>query len=269
MNVTLLARTFGSQRIRILLIGIGLLIWGVLMPVIYASFGRELGELIDSPAFPFPREFTQFGGGDMTTLPGSIALGFVHPIAVALIGVFAIGGAASAIAGERQRGTLEVLLSRPIGRRALYATAFVGISIIVGLLVLAAIVGAVVGSIAFDVLGELELRNLPAVWLNGVLLYVAFAAIGLAASVSFDRLAPALGVTLGVAIVSYFLQIIGSLWPDAKWLQPYSLFHYFEPGTTLTDGPQVGDLAVLATVILVAVAYALTAFPRRDIAAPS
>jgi ABC-2 type transport system permease protein len=269
VNRTLLLRTFAAARYRIAIVALALVAWGVLMPVIYASFGRELRDLIDSPAFPFPRQFTQFGGGDITTLPGSISLGFVHPIAVALIGVFAIGGAAGAIAGERQRGTLEVLLSRPIGRRALYATVFTATAAIIGLLVLATIVGAVLGSVASDVLDELAVANLPAVWLNGVLLYVAFAAVGLAASVSFDRLAPALGITLGVAIVSYFLEIIGSLWPDAKWLQPYSLFHYFQPGETLTDGPQLGDLSVLAAVTAAAVVYALVVFPRRDIAAPS
>ena len=47
-----------------------------------------------------------------------MALGFIHPIAVGLNLVFAVGFAPAAIAGERQRGTLEVLLSRPISRRA-------------------------------------------------------------------------------------------------------------------------------------------------------
>ena len=42
-------------------------------------------------------------------------------------------------------------------------------------------------------LGELAIERLPLLWLNGMLLWGAFAAIGLAASVSFDRLTPALG----------------------------------------------------------------------------
>ena len=50
------------------------------------------------------------------------------------------------------------------------------------------------------------IRNVPLLWLNGVLLFGSFAAIGLAASVSFDRLPPALGVTLGFVVVMYLLR---------------------------------------------------------------
>ena len=60
------------------------------------------------------------------------------------------------------------------------------------------------------------------------------ASIGLAASASFDRLSPALGITIGFTIVSYFLEVLGSLWPDASVLQPYSLFHYLKPNDLLS-----------------------------------
>ncbi len=48
--------------------------------------------------------------------------------------MFAVGFPVAAIAGERQRGTLEVLLARPISRRALYVTMFVAGALFVGLL---------------------------------------------------------------------------------------------------------------------------------------
>ena len=107
------------------------------------------------------------------------------------------------------------------------------------------------------------------VWLNGLLLFGAIAAIGLAASVSFDRLSPALGITLAIVLVSYFLQILGSLWPDAQGLQPYSLFHYLDPKAVLTTGASTFDFGLLAGVALVAIVAALVIFPRRDLAAPS
>ena len=58
-------------------------------------------------------------------------------------------------------------------------------------------------------------------------------AVGLAASASFDRLSPALGVTIGFVVVMYFLDVLGSLWPAAEMLQPYSLFHYLKPKAIL------------------------------------
>ena len=94
-------------------------------------------------------------------------------------------------------------------------------------------------------------------------------AVALLASASFDRLSPALGLTIAFVVVSYFLDVLGSLWPDAKGLQPWSVFHYLNPKAILTGLPDTGDLAVLAAVAVVAVAAALWIFPRRDLAAPS
>ena len=70
-----------------------------------------------------------------------------------------------------------------------------------------------------------------------LLLFGAFGAIALLASVSFDRLSPALGMSLAIVLVSYFLEVLGSLWPDAKGLQPYSLFHYLDPKAILAGSP--------------------------------
>ena len=67
-----------------------------------------------------PQQFANFGGGDIFSLSGPIALGLIHPIAIILTSVFAVGFSTSAIAGERQRGTLEVALARPIARRTFY-----------------------------------------------------------------------------------------------------------------------------------------------------
>ena len=110
---------------------------------------------------------------------------------------------------------------------------------------------------------------MPLLWLNGVLLFGAIAAIGLAASVSFDRLPPALGWALGIVIAMYVMQVLGSLWPAAEKLQPYSLFYYLKPKPILTGAAEPFDLAVLTLVILLAVGWALVVFPRRDLAAPS
>ena len=74
---------------------------------------------------------------------------------------------------------------------------------------------------------------------------------------------------LAIVLLSYFLQILGSLWPDAEWLQPYSLFHYLDPGTVLRNGLQLFDTALLLGVSALAILYALIVFPRRDLAAPA
>ena len=91
----------------------------------------------------------------------------------------------------------------------------------------------------------------------------------LAASVSFDRAAPALGISLAYLLLNYFFEILGSLWDAAAWTQEYSLFHHFQPGEILTGSPETGDLLLLLAAILVPTAWALVVYPRRDLAAPA
>ncbi len=267
MNTVLLRRTWRSLAVRTLLIALGLGIWGFLMPVVYAAYGAQFKAMFDSGAFP--QQFAEFAGGDVFSLPGSIALGFVHPISVALVSVYAVGFAASAIAGERQRGTLEVLLARPTSRRETYVTLLVACLSFIAVVVAAQIAGSYVGAVLSGVAAEVAIPNLVLLWCNGVLLYAAFASIGLAASVSFDRLAPALGITLGVVVISYFMQILGTLWPDAKGLQPYSLFQYLHARDILSGVLRPSDFVVLGVVLLAGVAWSLYEFPRRDLAAPA
>jgi ABC-type transport system involved in multi-copper enzyme maturation permease subunit len=267
MNGALFRHTWRSQRLKLSVVSIALVVWGFLMPVVYAEFGSQFKALMESGIFP--EEFARFGNGDVFSLPGSIALGFVHPIAIILTSVFAVGFSTAAVAGERQRGTLEVALARPISRRSLYLTLLAASFVFVAVSIAALLAGSVTGSAFAGVMGELSVANVPLLWLNGVLLFGSFAAIGLAASVSFDRLTPALGLTLGVVVVMYFFEILGSLWPDAQLLQPYSLFHYLKPKVVLTGAAAPFDFAVLALVIVAAMAWALAVFPRRDLAAPS
>ena len=267
MNGALLRHTWRSQRTRLALVASALSVWGFLLPVIYAQFGSRFTALMNSGLMP--QQFARLGGGDIFSLAGTIALGFIHPISIILTSVFAVGFSVSAVAGERQRGTLEVALARPVSRRAFYLTLLAASFGFIAILSAALLTGGVSGATFAGVVKELAFRNLPFLWLNSILLFGAIAAIALAASVSFDRLAPALGVTLGIVIVMYVLEVLGSLWPAAEVLQPYSLFHYLKAKAILTGSAAPVDLVVLSFVILIAMVWALVVFPRRDLAAPS
>jgi ABC-type transport system involved in multi-copper enzyme maturation permease subunit len=259
-------RTVATNRTRLLACSIGLLVWGAVMPVIYAQFGRQFGSFIAQN--PTLSQFTRFGGGDLFSLPGAMALGYIHPIMLLLVGIIAVGLPILAVAGERQRGTLEVILARPLSRHQLYLVVYLAGALFLGVLLALNLVAASVSARIMGVGDELELGNLPWLWLNGWLLYLAFLSIAFAASVSFDRVAPALGVTLVVLLAMYLVNVISSLWPDVTWLDPYTLFHYLKARDVLTGTVRVADLALLAIVSAVAVGYAWVVFPRRDLAAP-
>lgn len=262
----LFLQTVAANRIRLLACAIGLSVWAAVLPVIYATFGKSLGSFIKGNALL--SQFSQFGGGDLFSLTGSMALGFIHPFMLLLMGIIAVGLPVISVAGERQRGTLEVVLSRPISRRTLYLVLYGAGALFLGGLLALNLVVEVASAILMGVGGELQLANVPPLWLSGWLLFMAFMSIAFAASVSFDRLAPALGFSLVILLINYLVDVLASLWPDARDLGSYTLFHFVQAKRVLEGHVDVVDLGVLALVSVVAIAYALVVFPRRDLAAP-
>jgi ABC-2 type transport system permease protein len=267
MNGRLVRQTLRWQRARLAVVVVAGIAWGVLMPVIYSQFSDVIRDMANSGAIP--EELMNFGSGSLFTLPGTITLGFQHPLPIAMLAVFSVGAAALAVAGERVRGTLEVLLARPISRLTLYWSLLVALLLAV-VVVLAALLGGMIGgSAATGLLDELDMSQMPLVFLNGFGLWAAFTTFSLAASVTFDRPGPAIGISLAWLLIHYFLEILGSLWTDAAWTQDYSLLHHFNPGEILEGAMDPIDLVIVFVAAIVPVAYALYLFPQRDLAAPA
>ena len=267
MSGRLLLQTLRWQRVRLIVVVLAGLGWGLLIPLFYSAFSDVMRDLVNSGAFP--GELMNFGSGSLFTLPGAITLGFQHPLAIAMVAIFAVGSGATAVAGERARGTLEVLLARPISRRRLYLSILIALLLAVLLVLMAILGGMVAGASMQGLLDELELTQLPLVLLNGFGLWAAFTTFALAMSITFDRPGPAIGLSLAYLVLNYFFEILGSLWADAAWTQDYSLFHHFDPGRILGGDGVALDLVIVSVAAIVPVIYALIVFPRRDLAAPA
>ena len=267
MNARLFLQTLRWQRTRLLVVLVAAVAWGVLIPIVYSAFSDAMRELVNSGTIP--NELLNVGSGSLFTLPGAITLGLQHPLAIAMLGIFGVGASSTAVAGERARGTLETLLARPISRTTLYLSILVALLLIV-LVVLSTLLGAMVGaSTGLGIGGELDSEALPLVILNGFGLWAAFTTFGLAASVSFDRPGPAIGLALAWLLIHYFLEILGSLWTDVAWTQDYSLLHHFDPGAILSGDIRPLDFVIVFAAAIIPIVYALIVFPRRDLAAPA
>ena len=90
----------------------------------------------------------------------------------------------------------EPILARPVSRTTVYVSITLGLLLVVAVILVALIAGFVAGATLQGVLDELPLEHLPMVFLNGFLMWGAFATFGLAASATFDRPGPAIGLTL-------------------------------------------------------------------------
>ncbi|MEX1333996.1 MAG: ABC transporter permease subunit [Candidatus Limnocylindrales bacterium] len=268
MNLPLLRYTFGSNLVRLAVIAAGLVLMGIVMPVMYAAFGEEMSEFIDSVPF-FSQLINGFGGGNVLSLTGSMAFAFQHPFTLLLVGIMAIAFPALAIAGERDRGTLEVTLSRPISRRGLLLTLFLAGVVFVALLngVLAATTAVTAVAVGFG--DEVEIANLAQLWVVSSLLFVVFMGLAFVVSVESDRAGPAIGIPANFVLLNYLAFNIGGSWPDVAVLEDWSMFNLLKAQSVLTDGVALSDVVVLLACIALLAAVAFYRFPRRDLPAPS
>jgi len=253
-------------RGRLLVVAVLAVAWGALIPTFYITFQDLFSGLIASG---FPENLLNFGSGSLFTLPGAVTIGFQHPIGIGLVAIFAVGAAANAVAGERESGTLEVVLARPLSRRGFYVSVGVAVLIAVTVVVAMLLAGQVLSIFLLGVDDEIDIAYVPLVWLVGLLLWAAFATFSLAASVTFDRRGPALGLSLAYLGVMYFLEILATFLPELEWTQEYSLFHHFNPGEILTGKLDPVDVVILGVAAVLPVIWALVVFPRRDLAAPA
>jgi ABC-2 type transport system permease protein len=267
MNLVLLRQTWRFAALRILIVAAVTTLWGWLILLFYSQFSQLVRDLATQNSLF--KQLSNFGSGNLFTVPGAVTLGTQHPFLLALIGVFAVGSASLAIAGERQTGTLEVLLARPISRNSLLRTHLAANLVIVAVLVALLLTGMTIGAAMYGYLADLDPARMPLVWLNGFLLWAAFTTFSLAASASFDRPGPAIGLSIAFLLANYFLVILGSFWQEAAWTQSWSLFDHFQPSEILAGRPDLFDVVLLAVVALVPLSYALWRFPRRDLAAPA
>jgi ABC-2 type transport system permease protein len=267
INGPLLRHTWRTHRLGVALIALAVGAWGFLMPVIYATFGVQMETLLRSGIIP--EAFLRLLGADPFSLSGAVALGSVHPVALGLQLIYPVGFAALAIAGERQRGTLEVLLSRPVSRRSVFATLLLATSVFAVATTTAQLAGTALGATAYGVGGQLDPGQLAFLGLNTVALLVALGAVCLAASAVHDRTTTPVAIGLLVVIGGYVLEVLGTLWPDAAFLQPLSPFHYLRPLEVLAGRGEPTDILVLVALGVAAAAFGLWRFPRRDLAAPT
>lgn len=204
-----------------------------------------------------------FGG---LTVRGILAFGWNHPTAHALGTALAIVLASRAVAGEVESGTIELVLSQPISRMGYVSTQILFALGSLALLSTAGITGTILGEkiLGLDAFGTASLLQLA---FNFFLLQSAWFAITLMLSVFAREGGWVTTVSFLLALVSYLIRAIGSLWQDAAFLLPYSLHDYYSPQEILLEGIlEWKSVLVLSSVFVFGIGMAALRFQRRDLA---
>jgi ABC-2 type transport system permease protein len=221
------------------------------------------------------------GGSDVRIerAPDLLSIAYVHPLTQTILCIWAIGRAAGAIAGEIDRGTMELLLAQPLRRRQLISAHLMVDAITIPTFALAMWLGTLTGASLAGFIGAEGLLHveplmfLPAL-VNVVLLLFAVSGLTMAVSAAGRSRNRVLGLAVLIALVQFLVNIIGQLWPPMESLRPATVFYYYQPQPMILQ-PQwyaEGDvwlrLVVLTGAGIAGYLFALWIFCRRDLPAP-
>jgi ABC-2 type transport system permease protein len=177
--------------------------------------------------------------------------------------LFAVTFGSDAVAGEEERGTLDLLLANPVPRSGIVIEKFIALSISSAILGVTLWFALMAGSMISD-MGISPVR-LAEVIFSAVLLGLVFGSLSLALGCVGLKpgMSTGVGATLGVA--SYLVNALAPVFKEIQPYQKFSPFYYYIQADPLVNGLNLGDVMVLVALIVVTFVIALAAFQHRDI----
>ena len=215
-----------------------------------------------------PSFIKAFMGGEVLqigNIAGLIAIGYQEPFVLLLYMLYAVGVPTALLAGEVQRGTMELILSRQTTKTHVYICT--GLITVAGMyaLVLVMFLGTVVATNLYDFEQEVPLYSFFKIAIVGGMLASAVGGIALLAAACFRR-GLAVSMTVGYLVVSYFISIIADWWPRMKWLEPTTIFNYVDgPAIFEKSGWPIGDMCVLLSILAISTVLGGVIWSRRDL----
>ncbi len=201
-----------------------------------------------------------------------LAIGLLHPVVLVICMVWGVGRSAGAVAGELDRGTMELLMSQPVPRSRLLLAHLCVDCIVLPALCLSFFAGTQFGLWAVgdfvpdyamldDAAKESPLvaglvkqvpRDPTPLQVNGrselvglvSTLAFMFAISGVALALSaFGRSRwKVIGYSVLVLVVMFVANTIGQLWEPAGFVRPFTFFYYYQPQRMMIDGTWTVDV---------------------------
>ena len=199
-----------------------------------------------------------------SSLEGFMAAEYFSIIWPIILLILILSFASSAIAGEIEKGTIEILLSQPISRVKIFLAKYLSGLIIIGAFIVLSTFSVIPFALLHNV--EYQIQNYVTISILGFLF--AFSIFGLCimiSSLSSSRGKP-LAITGGVLIIMYALNLFSALQESLNNLKYASFFHYFDFNDALVNNQiDILNISVFLVVGVVTAAIGLVVFFKRDI----
>ena len=241
--------------------GIGLGLYGVMMIYFYDTVAQmeEIQQMIEN----YPPELMAFFQSIYSiATPAGYLETYYFSLMNLIVGIFAVGAAAKLLAGDEERGILDLVLAHPVSRTALFWGRLLGFVAATAIILLVGWLGWAVpsGSAGMDVTWIELLKPFLTLFVQLVL----FGTLALLLSMVLPavRLASMLAGTLLVA--NFLLMGLANLNEDLQAVVEFTPLYYYQGGDAI-HGLEWSWLAALtgATLVLTLGAWAL--FQRREI----
>ncbi len=233
---------------------------GVLVGGMYPMLDDTISSLADNLT---PDLLKLFGATEMSTPEGyyrTQTMGMMAPVAVILLTTAA---ANAGIAGLEKRRQIGLLLSHPIARWRIVAAALVSATVW-NVLVSA---GTFAGLAAGNVLGDMGISywKLAAACAMMAALGWFFTGVTLLLAAATGRPGVAVWGTVGIAVISYMVNVSLQLQDDLIDWAKVSPFYWYADNEPLVNGLDWGNFGVLVGVGALLMALAFLAYQRRDL----
>lgn len=259
--ISLLRHEVRVRRASTLGWALGLGFFSVVYTLIYPNLPVEMREL-DVRAIAF---LDSIGIKTFATFEGFI-LGTMFNFLPLLVGLFGVAAGISALAGEEDDGTLELLAALPVSRLQLI------LAKAAALMVSAVIVLLIDGVLAATVFTLLDLDTPVTAWdmFRTVQSLWLMAFVFMMLSLFLGAYLPNRGVALGAALTALFVSFFGDnlagMAPVLEPIQPFLPHWYFENVVQMLTGDMAWRDA--GTLLLIGAAFLLLAaisFQRRNL----
>jgi ABC-2 type transport system permease protein len=256
MSSAVLTKDLAERRLPVLVLGGILAVFTVAALAISAGMADTIADLTEG----FPDALNAFIGADV---PGGYVVGeafnLIAPLALV---TYAVLTGAAAVAGEEEKGTMDLLAAQPVTRRAILAQKAGGLAIALICSVALFGVGAAASSALFGI--GVATTGIVATCVQLLLLAAAFGAVTLAAGAATGKPSLAAGVGGVAAAISYVTNAMLPLAGLDGWAR-LSPWHYYSGSNPLLNGLNLAHVLALGVLTVGALAVAFVAFERRDL----